>query len=76
MLINLDNFEKIKFYDDNIILISKGIDYKLLEKFTEKSESNSKPKPIIIINIKSSSLEKIAICIKAKVIKSLEEFDN
>ena len=47
-----DIYKKIESLDVNIILISKGIDYKLLEKFTEKSESNSKPKPIIIINIK------------------------
>ena len=71
-----DMYKKIESLDVNIILISKGIDYKLLEKFTEKSESNSIPKPIIAINIKSSSLEKIEICTKAKFIKSLEEFNN
>ena len=69
-------YKDIESLDVNVILISKGIDNKLLEKFTEKSESNSKPKPLIAIDVKSSSLEKISLCTKAKVIKSLKEFKN
>ena len=69
-------YKDIESLDVNIILISKGIDNKLLDIFTEKSELNSKSKPIIAIDVKSSSLEKIAFCTKGKVINSLEEFKN
>ena len=54
-------YKDIESLDVNVILISKGIDNKLLEKFTEKSESNSKPKPLIAIDVKSSSLKNITL---------------
>ena len=71
-----DIYKAIESLDVNVILISKGIDTKLLEKFKEKSELNSKPKPIIAIDVKSTSLEKLSLCTKAKIISSLEEFNN
>ena len=71
-----DIYKAIESLGVNVILISKGIDTKLLEKFQEKSELNSKPKPIIVIDVKSASLEKLSLCTKAKVISSLEEFNN
>ena len=64
-----DVYKEISSLNINVILINKGIDNKLLEKFIGDNK-------IIAINVKSNSLEKIARCTKGKVYSSLEEFKN
>ena len=61
--------KKIKLLGVNIILLNKGINNLLLQSLLKDS------KLIIIINVKSSSLKKIARCTKGEVITSLLELD-
>ena len=59
---------KIESLEVNIILLNKGIGNLLLESLLKIS------KLIIIVNVKSSSLKKIARCTKGEVIYSLNTF--
>ncbi len=59
---------KIESLEVNIILLNKGINNLLLESLLQIS------KLIIIVNVKSSSLKKIARCTKGEVIYSLNTF--
>ena len=68
----IDKFNKIvEILEVNVILISKGINYKLMEKL-----KNNKNNIVVAINVKSESLKKLAYCTKGKVIQSLNELDD
>ena len=60
--------KKIELLEVNVILLNKGIGNLLLETLLKNT------KLIIIINVKSSSLRKIARCTKGEVIYSLNKF--
>ena len=60
--------KKIELLDISVILLNKGIGNLLLETLLKNS------KLIIIVNVKSSSLRKIARCTKGQVIYSLNKF--
>ena len=66
---NIDDIKKkIEALEIDVILLKKGIGNLLLESLLKNS------KLIIIVNVKSSSLKKIARCTKGEVITSLNDF--
>ena len=61
--------KKIELLGVNLILLNKGIGNNLLESLLKD------PKLILIVNVKSSALKKIARCTKGEVISSFMDLD-
>ena len=61
--------KKIRLLEVNIILVNKGINFKLLDSLLKQL------KIIIIINVKPSALKKIARCTKGKIISNFKDLD-